>query len=70
MYVLLKRGKTVDELYELTMIDRWFLSKLMNLLDYERELMKGQLTEELYTRGKTLGNPDAAIAKISGCNVE
>ncbi len=70
VYELLKRGKTVDELYELTMIDRWFLSKLMNLLDYERELMKGQLTEELYTRGKRLGYPDAAIARLSGCEVD
>ncbi len=69
VYELLKRGRTVDELYELTMIDRWFLSKLMNLLDYERELMKGSLTGELYTKGKTLGYPDAAIARLSGCEV-
>ena len=70
VYELLKRGRTVDELHELTMIDSWFLSKLVNLLDYEGELVNGALTEELYTKGKRLGYPDAAIARLSGCKVD
>ncbi len=69
VYELLKRGKTVEELYRLTMIDRWFLSKLVNLLDYEKELAKGELTQELYTQGKQLGYPDSTIARLSGCQV-
>ena len=69
VYELLKRGVTVEEMHEKTMIDCWFLSKLMNLLSYERELEKGQLTEELYTRGKRLGYPDSTIARLSGCQV-
>ncbi len=70
IYELLKRGATVDELHRESMIDRWFLYKLTNLLDYEKELSKGKLTEELYTRGKKLGYPDAAIERLSGCKVE
>ncbi len=69
VYELLKRGVTVDQLYERTMIDRWFLAKLLNLLSYEQELAKGTLTEELYVKGKRLGYPDAAIARLSGCEV-
>lgn len=69
VYELLKRGRTVDELYQLTMIDPWFLHKLTNLLDYEGELAKGALTEELYIRGKQLGYPDKAIERLSGCPV-
>ena len=69
VYELLKRGVTVEEMHEKTMIDCWFLSKLMNLLAYERELEKGQLTEELYTQGKRLGYPDSTIARLSGCQV-
>ena len=69
VYELLKRGVTVEEMHEKTMIDCWFLSKLMNLLSYERELEKGQLTEELYTQGKRLGYPDSTIARLSGCQV-
>ena len=69
VYELLKRGVTVEEMHEATMIDCWFLNKLMNFLHYERELAKGQLTEELYTQGKKLGYPDSAIARLSGCEV-
>ena len=69
VYELLKRGVTVEKMHQETMIDCWFLSKLMNLLSYERELAKGQLTEELYTQGKQLGYPDATIARLSGCEV-
>ena len=69
VYELLKRGVTIDKMHQETMIDCWFLSKLMNLLNYERELAKGQLTQELYTRGKQLGYPDSTIARLSGCEV-
>ena len=69
VYELLKRGVTVEKMHQETMIDCWFLSKLMNLLSYERELAKGRLTEELYTQGKQLGYPDATIARLSGCEV-
>ncbi len=69
VYELLKRGVTVEKMHEETMIDCWFLSKIMNLLEYERELAKGQLTQELYTRGKQLGYPDSTIARLSGCEV-
>ena len=70
VYELLKRGVSVEKMHEETMIDCWFLSKLMNLLSYERELAKGQLTEELYTQGKKLGYPDSTIARLSGCEVK
>ena len=69
VYELLKRGVTVEKMHEETMIDCWFLNKIMNLFNYERELQKGQLTEELYTQGKKLGYPDSTIARLSGCEV-
>ena len=69
VYELLKRGVSIEKMHQETMIDCWFLSKLMNLLNYERELAKGQLTEELYTQGKKLGYPDSTIARLSGCEV-
>ena len=66
VYELLKRGVSIEKMHEETMIDCWFLSKILNLLSYERELQKGQLTEELYIQGKRLGYPDATIARLSG----
>ena len=70
VYELLKRGVSIEKMHEETMIDCWFLSKILNLLNYERELAKGRLTEELYTQGKKLGYPDSTIARLSGCEVK
>ena len=69
VYELLKRGVSIEKMHQETMIDCWFLSKILNLLNYERELAKGQLTQELYTQGKKLGYPDSTIARLSGCEV-
>ncbi|WP_369297953.1 carbamoyl-phosphate synthase large subunit [uncultured Neglectibacter sp.] len=69
VYALLKRGVPVQEMHEKTMIDCWFLWKLRNLLDYEKELAAGKLTEELYIKGKQLGYPDSTIARLSHCDV-
>lgn len=70
VYELLKRGVSVDKMYAETMIDPWFLSKLLNLIGYEKELAAGTLTKELYTRGKTLGYPDSTIERLSGCKAD
>lgn len=65
LFELLKRGRTVDELFEKTKIDRWFLYKLKNLADYETEIKNKELTRESYIRGKNLGYSDAALEKLS-----
>ena len=38
VYEALKRGISADEIFEITRIDRWFLSKLHNLADMDAEL--------------------------------
>ena len=38
VYQALQRGVTVDEIFSITKIDRWFLNKLKNLVAYERKL--------------------------------
>ena len=58
-------GVSVDEIHDITRIDRWFLARLQNLVDYEASI-QGGLTPELYQRGKYLGYPDAALRRLSG----
>uniref|UniRef100_A0A667ZIH9 Multifunctional protein CAD n=1 Tax=Myripristis murdjan TaxID=586833 RepID=A0A667ZIH9_9TELE len=50
-----RAGYTVDQLYELTKIDRWFLHKMKNIADHERLL-------ETYNQAKQLGFSDKQIA--------
>ena len=66
IFEALKRGITVEEIYQLSMIDRWFLWKFEDMLAFERSI-KGNLTEELYHEGKRLGYPDSTLQRLSGC---
>ena len=55
----------MDEIFEITRIDRFFLYKLLNLVNYEREIESG-INESLYLKGKKLGYTDKALKRISG----
>ncbi len=66
VYEALKRGLTIDELHEITMIDEWFLEKLMNLVELDRYLAEGTLTEEKYRLAKQYGYLDSTITRLSG----
>lgn len=66
LYEAMKRGVSVEELHQLTMVDNWFLNKLMNLIELEREMAEKPLTEELYLLAKKYGYLDETIERISG----
>ena len=70
VYEAMRRGVSVDEIHEITKIDKWFLNKLDKLIDVEKELRKGVLTNELYLRAKKLGYLDKVIEEISGCKIQ
>ena len=69
VYAALKKGVSVDEVFNITKIDRWFLNKFMNLIRYEERLTTEKLTRELYEEGKRLGYLDKDIAAMSGQKV-
>ena len=76
VYQALCRGISVDEIFALTKIDRWFLNKLKNLVEDESELAdcgkntaSDKLPREIYERGKKLGYLDKDIEKFSGKKV-
>ncbi len=66
IYEALLRGVDVDTLYQTTKIDRWFLYKMLNLVDYENKITGKKLTDEEYYEGKKLGYTDHALASFSG----
>lgn len=61
----LRRGIPAKEIYDITKIDYWFLSKLKNITDMEQELGKATLDEELYMRAKHMGFLDSTIKRLS-----
>ncbi len=67
IYEALKRKlRTVDEICEETKIDKWFISKIRNLIDYEDGIRGKKLSADEYLRGKKLGYPDKVLSDLSG----
>ena len=66
IFELLKRDVSVDELHKITLIDEWFLEKLKNLVELQRWLADGELTEDKYLTAKNFGFLDSTIERLSG----
>ncbi len=66
VFKALKDGITPEEIHEITMIDEWFLYKLKNLADYEKQIKNSPISKEQYIYGKKLGYTDSALEKLSG----
>ncbi len=61
-----KAGLSVEEVHEITMIDRWFLSKLRALADFETVMSMNDLDEATYRKAKNLGYTDEALRRLTG----
>ncbi len=66
VFEALKSGVSVDTVYEITKIDRYFLHKLAGLAAFEQHLQADGLCDGDYEAAKRLGYPDAAIRRLSG----
>ena len=63
------RGYTIDQIHELTKIDRWFLYKLKHLIDIDEELKKcniNTLGADLLRTAKVYGFTDFQVARAVG----
>ena len=69
----LKAGFSVDEIYELTKIDRWFISKIKNIVEVEEELKAWakrtnydieKVPDEVIRKAKRFGFSDYQLAHI------
>lgn len=66
VYAALKNGISIEKIHQITMIDEWFLGKLLNLVELEAWLAEGELTHEKYELAKKWGYLDRTIERISG----
>ncbi|MCR5077003.1 MAG: carbamoyl-phosphate synthase (glutamine-hydrolyzing) large subunit [Prevotella sp.] len=67
------KGYTVDQIHELTKIDRWFLSKLKHIIDIDEELKLkniNTLGRGLLREAKVYGFTDFQIARAVGLEAE
>ncbi len=67
------KGYTVDQIHELTKIDKWFLEKLKHIIDIDEELKTyniNTLDKELLRTAKIYGFTDFQIARAIGLEGE
>ena len=70
----MRAGYTVDQIHELTKIDKWFLDKLMNIMQTSKELHEwgnnhtqlSELSKDLVYKAKRQGFSDFQIARAIG----
>lgn len=64
VFEALKAGISVDEIFNITKIDRWFLYKLKGLCDFESEISEN-ISFENYLKAKKLGYTDSALKSLT-----
>ncbi len=70
IFELIKRGVSIQQIHDVTMMDIWFLAKIQNLWTIEQRLETETLTRELYLQAKKMGFKDQSIEQISGQKIE
>lgn len=66
----MEAGLDVEEIYELTRIDPWFLNNLRQILEMEAVWRREPLSEELLRLAKTYGFSDRRLAELTGTDEE
>ena len=70
---VMHKGYTVDQIHDLTKIDKWFLNKLKHIIDIDEELKRkniNTLDKQLLREAKVYGFTDFQIARAVGLEEE
>lgn len=72
IFEAIKSGVALEDIFNITKIDMFFLQKLKGLADFEEkisELSGKKMDTQTYVRAKKLGYTDAALERISGARL-
>jgi carbamoyl-phosphate synthase large subunit len=62
----LRHGFSIDKIYKLSGIDRWFLYKIKNIIELEKIIKNNNLTKEILLQAKQHGFSDHQIGELVG----
>lgn len=71
MYEALRRGSSIEELYQLTHIGKWFIKEMKELVEFEEEILGypwNRLPGEKLIKAKELGFSDRYLAELFNIN--
>ncbi|MHC4070072.1 MAG: carbamoyl-phosphate synthase large subunit [Planctomycetota bacterium] len=69
MYEAIRKGATIDELYEKTYIKAWFIEQMKELVELEEKILKHKgksIPDELFIQAKKDGFADRYLAQLIG----
>ncbi len=69
VYTALKSGASTEEIQEITKIDPFFLYKILNIVDFEKEIVENKeniLTTPLLRKAKRMGFSDRKLSELTG----
>ncbi len=66
----LRKGMSVDELYEITKIDKWFIYRIKNIVNMENELVNNAPDVDTIQQAEIMGFTDEYICKLMGMKLE
>ena len=66
----LRRGMSIEHIHEITKIDKFFISKINNLVQVEKELQSQKLTVELIKKAKKYGYTDKVISGLTKLKID
>ncbi|TET92988.1 carbamoyl-phosphate synthase large subunit [Candidatus Aerophobetes bacterium] len=67
MYEALRRGSSIEELYQLTHIGKWFIKEMKELVEFEEEILGypwNRLPSQKLIKAKELGFSDRYLAEL------
>lgn len=67
IYLGMQKGLTIDDIYEITFVNKWFLSEIKKLVDLEKELSSYKdkdISDELLIKAKKHGFSDKYLSEI------
>jgi carbamoyl-phosphate synthase large subunit len=73
MYEAIRKGATVDQLFEKTYVKRWFIEQMVELVSLEEKILKYKgktLPDKLLKQAKQDGFSDRYLAKLLGTSEE
>jgi len=60
------RGMSINQIWEITQIDKFFLKKIKNIMDFSLRIRDEELNKELLRDAKKMGFSDIEIANLTG----
>ncbi|MFC3040267.1 carbamoyl-phosphate synthase large subunit [Virgibacillus xinjiangensis] len=65
-----RRGMAIDDIFQLTKIDRFYLVRIQKLIQFEETLKQNKFNASITKQAKKLGIPDAHLARLWSVTVD